>query len=214
MKDYFFSDAKHLKLDITFPYQEMLKEAKALRNRFVPHRSGESTGWHSLTLYGLGEDKTESWQQYGFKDSFEYSDSLFWTNAANESPITKNFLLNNFPSKKFGRVRFMLLEAGGRIGMHIDSRAPLLENINLVLNNPLDCMWHWGHDNSTFFMEPGGAYAMNISYPHEIVNNSNEDRYHMIVTRHDSTDEWKSLVNSAATKDNVIGTYKPINELP
>jgi hypothetical protein len=214
MKEYFFSDIKELKLDIKFPYNEMLDEAKSLRHRFVSHRDGESTGWASLTLYGLGEDKTASWQQYGFKDSYEYSKNLDWTLSINQAPVTKKFLLNNFPSKKYGRVRFMLLKAGGRINMHTDSRAPLLENINLVLNNPKNCLWRWGHDDSKFFMEPGCAYAMNISYPHEVVNNSNEDRYHMIVTRHDSTPEWKHLINTAVEKVNGSGEYKVINELP
>lgn len=214
MKEYFFSNIKELKLDIEFPYEKMLEEAKSLKHRFVEHRGGESQGWCSLTLYGLGEDKTASWQQYGFKDSCEYSKQLNWTLAANDAPITKKNLLNNFPSKKYGRIRFMLLKAGGRINMHVDSRAPLLENINLVLNNPKNCMWKWGHDSTEFFMEPGCAYAMNISYPHEVINNSNEDRYHMIVTRHDSTEEWKYLINKAVKKINGVGEYRIINELP
>jgi hypothetical protein len=89
-----------------------------------------------------------------------------------------------------------------------------LENINLSLNNPNGCVWKWADDSSEVFMEPGNAYAMNISYHHAVYNNSNEDRYHMIITRHDSTPEWKRLIIEAAAKSNSSGKFVQINELP
>jgi hypothetical protein len=100
----------------------------------------------------------------------------------------------------------MLLEAGGWIGPHNDTKHRLLENINISLSNPLGCVWRWG-DGEEVFMEPGGAYAMNISYEHSIVNNSTEDRYHLIVARHDSTDEWRTLIDQASAKANITGEY-------
>jgi hypothetical protein len=213
MKDYFLCDVRFLKLNIDFPYKEMLEEAKRLRHRFVPHRDGISKGWHSLTLHGLGEDKTGSFEDYGYKHGGDAAKDMFWTQAAIESPITYSFLRENFPSERFGRIRFMLLEAGGFIGYHSDSRFPLIENINLVLNNPIDCIWKW-KDGEEVFMEPGGAYAMNVHYHHAVYNNSDEDRYHMIVVRHDSTDEWKSLVDSSAKDANVTGKYQTFDYLP
>jgi hypothetical protein len=214
VKDYFKSSAKYLKLNIPLPYEAMLAEAKALRHRYVEHRGGESKGWQSLTLHGFGENKTGVWKDYGFKTSVEASDHMFWTEAADLCPITKNFLLNNFPCKKFGRVRFMLLEAGGYIGMHSDSNTPLLENINIVLNNPEGCVWTWGDGDANPLMEPGGAYAMNIHYKHAVYNNSDQDRYHIIVARHDSLPEWKALINQSAKDANATGEYITINELP
>jgi hypothetical protein len=110
----------------------------------------------------------------------------------------------------------MLLEAGGYIGMHTDSQSgtKLLENINLSLNNPEGCIWKWQDRDDDVFMKPGKAYAMNISYHHAVYNNSDEDRYHMIIARHDSTPEWKSLILSAAEKFNVAGKFVVFNELP
>ena len=214
MKDYFECPVKYLKLDILFPYEEMLTEAKALRHRYVAHRGSESQGWYSLTLHGFGEQKTGVWKDYGFKSSVEASDHMFWTAAADACPITKNFFLNSFPCLKYGRVRFMLLEAGGSIGLHSDSKIPLLENITLVLNNPVDCVWLWGDGDQSPPLKPGEAYAMNISHKHAIVNNSNEDRFHIIAARHDATPEWKSLIDQAAVNANVQGRYISINELP
>lgn len=97
--------------------------------------------------------------------------------------------------------------------MHSDSSRPVIENINLVLNNPQNCIWKWG-DETEVFMEPGKAYAMNVHYQHSVYNNSNEDRYHMIVVRHDSTEEWKNLINRAANEKNETGVYETINYLP
>jgi Aspartyl/Asparaginyl beta-hydroxylase len=214
MKDYFVCDAKFLKLDIPFPYKEMLAEAKALRHRFVEHRGGDAKGWYSLTLHGLGENKTGIWKEYGYPTSVSASDDMHWTPAADDSPVTKEFFLNHFPCKKYGRVRFMLLEAGGHIDMHSDGNMRLLENINMVLNNPNGCKWIWGDGEGSPPMTPGEMYAMNISYHHALVNNSDEDRYHLIVARHDATDEWKSLIEQSANEKNVEWSYKSINELP
>lgn len=213
MKEYFKSSAKVLKLDIPFPYMEMLAEAQALRSKFVPHRDGESNGWYSLTIHGLGEDKTGSWADYGYTSGGEAGKDMKWTSVADLCPVTTSFLKHNFPSNQYGRVRFMLLEAGGYIGMHSDSSMPLIENINLVLNNPAGCIWTWG-DGETFDMIPGSAYAMNVSYLHTITNNSNEDRYHMIVTRHDATKEWKELVSKACAEQDVNGEYIVLDALP
>lgn len=213
MKEYFKSNAKFLKLDIPFPYEAMLAEAKALRHRFIPHRDGESNGWESLTLHGLGEDKTGSWADYGYISGADAGKDMHWTPASDACPVTKEFFLNQFPCKQYGRVRFMLLRAGGHIGLHSDSSIPLVENINMVLNNPAECIWKWG-DGETFEMLPGNAYAVNIHYMHSVYNNSNEDRYHIIVARHDALPEWKTLVDKAAVEQNVTGQYIELGDLP
>ena len=107
----------------------------------------------------------------------------------------------------------MLLRAGGEIALHTDSRIKLTENINVALNNPIGCKWIWG-DGEELIMEPGGVYAMNIHYPHRLINESNIDRMHMIIARHDGLDEWKRLVNEAAAKQGITGQYIEIDELP
>jgi hypothetical protein len=107
----------------------------------------------------------------------------------------------------------MLLRAGGNIALHNDSSLKLIENINVALNNPQGCEWLWG-DGEKLIMEPGGVYAMNLHYHHMVVNKSNEDRMHMIIARHDATDEWKILIEDSAVKQGIIGEYIVIDELP
>lgn len=215
MRDYFQSEGRYLKLDIPLPYEEMLSEAFALLDKFTPHRSGEYShaGWESLTIHGLGWDKHENWDTYGYKKGKDASNDMGWTEVADLCPITTKWLKEVFPCKKYGRVRFMLLRAGGTIAMHNDSSMKLIENINVALNNPIGCKWIWG-DGEELIMEQGGVYAMNLHYDHSVVNESTEHRMHMIIARHDGLDEWKQLVNSAAANQGITGEYIKIDELP
>jgi len=215
MKEYYQSEGRYLKLDIDLPYNEMCAEAFALIDKFTPHRGGEddTNGWESLTIHGLGWDKHENYNAYGYKKGKDASNDMFWTEIADLCPITTKWLKEVFPCRKYGRVRFMLLRAGGKIALHSDSSIKLIENINIALNNPTGCKWIWG-DGEEIIMEPGGVYAMNLHYHHSVINNSNEDRMHMIIARHDALDEWKQLVEDAANKQGVTGNYITIDELP
>lgn len=209
MKEYYETTARYLKLDIEIPYEEMYEEARKLKDRYTSHRDGTNhRGWKSLALYGLDETKHETWEEYGYKNAAEAAKDYKWTEAAADCPVTVNWLLKHFPCEKYGRVRFMLLEAGGYIGMHTDcTKGYMTENTNIALNNPEGCVWVWGDNSSKFIMESGGVYAMNISYPHSVVNNSTEDRFHLIVARHDSTPEWKRLLDQASVNQGETGRY-------
>ena len=207
-KDYFVSDSKYVILDFDIDYLGMLNEAKALKEHFVTHRPGayDHKGWRSLVLHGLDEHKSGHWKDYGYTDIEEVVKDMHWTELSKQCPITTDFVKNRFPSNMFGRVRFMLVEAGGYISEHMDSRVPLLDNTNISLSNPVDCLWQWG-DKETLFMEPGKSYVMNIHYPHSVINNSNEDRFHLIIHRLDCTEEWKQKFDKACIEQNVVGKY-------
>lgn len=207
-KEYFVSDAKQLRLPFVIDHVKMHEEAQKLKHRFVTHRIGDydHKGWKALALHGLSESHTDYYKAYGYDKSIDASEDSYWTNASRECPTIMEFIKTQFPSHKYARVRLMLLEAGGYIAEHTDSKTPLLENINIALYNPEGCIWRWG-DGEELIMESGSAYAMNIHYPHTIINNSNEDRYHLIVHRVDSTDEWKEMINKACTEQNITGKY-------
>ena len=215
MKEYFQSEGRYLKLNIELPYKEMCAEAFALIYKFSPHRSSEYShnGWESLTLHGLGWNKHENYDAYGYKKGKDASNDMHWTEIADLCPITTKWLKEVFPCNKYGRVRFMLLRAGGKIALHSDSRIKVIENINVALNNPYGCKWIWG-DGEEIIMEAGGVYAMNLHYHHSVINNSDEDRMHMIIARHDATPEWKKLIEDAAEAHNITGEYIVIDELP
>jgi|TARA_B110000977_G_scaffold46899_1_gene63769 hypothetical protein len=215
MREYFESDGKYLKLDINISHEEMLAEAFDLIDEFTPHRSDDYShnGWESLTIHGLGAYKHENFCAYGYKNGKEASNDYVWTEIADKCPATIKWLKEVFPCNKYGRVRFMLLRAGGKIDLHKDSSVKLIENINVALNNPEGCKWIWG-DGEELIMEEGGTYAMNLYYEHSVVNNSNEDRMHMIIARHDVLDGWKTLMEDAAKRQDITGNYIVIDDLP
>ena len=88
MKYYFVSDVKFLKLDLPVPYEQILNEARQIKERFTPHRAADNThaGWKSLSLYGLDENKHESWQDYGYNSAIEAAKDFKWTDAAQLCP--------------------------------------------------------------------------------------------------------------------------------
>lgn len=207
-KDYFISDAKYVELDFELDHQGMLEEAQALKEYFITHRQGsyDHNGWKSLVLHGWNNSQTGHWRDYGYENIQQVVKNLHWTKYADLCPITINFVKNHFPSRLLGRVRFMLLEAGGHIGLHSDSSIPLLENTNISLSNPEGCSWLWGN-GETLFMTPGKTYVMNIHYPHSVFNRSKIDRYHLIIHRLDCTDNWKEKLSSACALKNITGTF-------
>jgi len=213
-REYLVSTAKCLKLDIEVPYEQMAQEAKALRDKFIPYRSTYKTqGWHSLPIIGKSSKDPYAWDQY--KEYGSAKDAAFdmqLTDIAEQCPVTVNWLNNVYPSNSYGRVRFMLLEAGGYIEPHKDTEHSILGAVNVALTHPSDCVWHWS-DGSTMQFKPGDAYAMNISYEHSVKNNSNEDRYHLIVHHYDSTDEWKNIMSTALEESNEQGEFHFSTEL-
>ena len=197
-------NTKSLKLNIKVPYAEMLEEAKALRDRFIPYRTMDDyahQGWHSLPIYGL-QDRPLCWTAYEeYKTARDASNDYDWTEESKLCPVTVDWLKNVFPSNKYGRVRFMLVEAGGWIAPHSDTDIPIVETVNVALSNHPDCVWHWG-DGTELHYKPGDAYALNIAPVHEVRNNSNEDRYHIIVHHHDSTEAWINMMKEAFKEQN------------
>lgn len=206
-KDYFLSTEKFLRLDIKVDYIEILKEAINLKNQFVTHKAKSyfHKGWKSLCLHGISKHHIDSWGEYGFKTAEDAGNSSVWTDICSFCPYTMDFLTSSIPSKKFGRVRFELLESQGFIDTH-KTKTPVLEQLVVPLNNPKDFQFIWD-DGQTLDFNLGSVITINTYHFHKLINNSTEDRYCLVIDRHDSTDEWKSLMNDACIQQNVSGEY-------
>jgi hypothetical protein len=165
-------------------------------------------------LHGLDEHKTGAWKDYGITNPKQAGEQMHWTEAADLAPVTKDYFINTFPCNKYSRVRFMLLEAGGHIDFHSDSRGPIIDNISFVLNSPKGFVWKWQDGSPDLDMVPGHAYAVNIHYYHGLWNHSNEDRYFIIASRNDSLPEWKQLMIDAADAQGVVGEFIKIDNMP
>lgn len=200
---YYQSPAKTIKLDLPIPYEEMLQEAKNLRDKFIYYRSDYGSGWYSLPLVGLEDNRPEAWTDFPeYSSGREAAPYYKWTSHSENCPVTVNWLKNVFPSNCYGRVRFMLLEAGGYIESHSDMEHSVVEPINIALSNPSECVWRWDDYDEELHFKPGDVRAMNIFYKHSVKNNSNEDRYHIIIHHFDSTPEWMNLMEEALNKNN------------
>jgi hypothetical protein len=163
-----------LKLKVEMPFAKMAEEARLLESKFVKHRYGN--GWKSLTLYGLGSDKTQHHDEYGYADRPLHLYN--WTDIADQCPVTKQWL-EQFPCGQYHRVRFMWLEPKSRIPEHADGGISGLCNINVALDHPEDC--NMVLDGKVIPYENGTAFFIDTGYPHHVTNNSEKDRIHLII---------------------------------
>ena len=206
-KWYFFSPEKYLKLEIEVPFETLLLEAQKLKNLFTPHRESEThKGWKSLSLYGLNSFAHESYAAYNYKTPLEASKNYKWTTAGNSCPNTKQWIIHNFPSNFYSRIRFMLLEPNGFIDFHKDTEYSILENINVSLSNDQECNWIW-KNGERLFTKPGHIYTFNLSYLHKVENNSKYPRYHLILSKQDSTNKWLQKIIFATTSNLNKGVF-------
>lgn len=165
---------------IDAPYKKMLEEAKKLKELFVFHRGEENShrGWKSLAIHGISATKTNVPQTYGL-DPNEVT--YTWTEIQDQCPVTVDFFRNIFPYNSYQRVRFMLLESQGYIAPHRDHEQSYLATaVNISLNNPDGCKLVT-ETGTLPFRNEGSMFLFNNHYHHCVYNNSNEDRYHIIV---------------------------------
>ena len=212
-REYLISDLKFLKLDLKFPYLEAYEEVKELTDLFVEYRSTyETHGWSSLPIVGKSSTEPYAWKVYGYETAKHAAPDMKWTEIADMCPVTTKWLKETYPSNLYGRTRFMLLESGGIIEPHKDTEHSVLGAINIAITNPNRCYWKWD-DGETLEFSPGDVYAMNLSYTHSVINESNEDRYHLIIHHYDSTEEYKRLISRSLEKTNAKGSFHFSTEL-
>ena len=94
------SNLPWLKLALDFDHEGMLAEAQAIKHLFVAHRDQDQgayrhKGWRSLCIHGVSSEKTNHYEQYGYKSNQDTP--YIWTEIANLCPITTNFFKQVFP---------------------------------------------------------------------------------------------------------------------
>ena len=169
------SNCPSLKLDIEFPYEEVLKEVTPQYHQFVKHRGQQHPGWSSMCIHGQGVQYTDPPKEYpGVEADFH------WTELSEQCPETTKWFKTEFPFTSFDRLRFMLLEPGGFIQPHADYEERRLAAYNIAVSNPPGVDFAM-EDAGCIPWEVGDVRAIDIGRKHSVINNSNEDRIHMIV---------------------------------
>lgn len=192
------SQIPYLKIQIPGPWSEILQEAKNLDSKFIPHRdNGQTQGWSSICLHGLGWDKTDTPAVYPeFENTADEDLPWDWTEIAKECPVAYDYFKNQFPFSSYLRLRFMKLSAGGYIGPHCDGTGFMLGAVNISLNNPLGCEMILENVGPVPFDNHGSVMLFNNSYQHMVWNQSSEHRYHVIVHGTHKW-EWTKLVETS-----------------
>lgn len=165
-----------LQLDIDIPVKDILDEWESVKHRAVPHRMDDkfynmsNVGWESLTIFGAGAEITTKTDQ-----------PFDWTDIAVLCPKTGRWIEDNFTiNQSTGRIRFMMLRAGGLILPHKDRATTGLKEINVAITNPDGCVFKFLKHGVIPFKD-STAFMIDTSNEHLVYNASNQDRLHIIL---------------------------------
>jgi len=186
-----------LKLDIDIPYKVILEEIKQISDYLTSHRTDYNfnVGWSSFCIHGKSYDATR-------EDAY-YNDNRpkVWTEEAQKCmPLTVDYFKNTWPCDQYARLRVMLLEPGASIEVHRDEISPgRMRPINIAITQPEDCNFYVEKHGIIPF-EEGSAFWIDIGNRHCVVNDSKQNRYHIILHQEIETEEFKNLVTRSYHK--------------
>jgi hypothetical protein len=176
-----YTDWPYAPVTVKLDTAQVNRELDKLQYFFVPHREHDKInsygheGWEALTLHGLDYDKTENYDRYGHTSEAAYR----WTEVCEYAPYIVE-TIKRLPYASFGRVRIMRLKPGGYIMPHVDGPGKIFGPVNLPLTQPQGCRFVF-KDIGTVPFKPGHGFMLDIGREHCVVNESNEDRYHIII---------------------------------
>jgi hypothetical protein len=207
-----------LKLNIDVPYKEMHQEAekwisemvqqdyKELFEREEGDEDPHQVGWNTICVHGLGPKHFDRAYMYGHEH--EDQAPYIWTEVADASPITKEFL-KSLPYENLYRARFTMLAPGGYAAPHIGRKkaANHSRKINVALNHP---------NGFQFLLEgqgpipwrPGTAHLIAADdYYHSVFNDSDEVRIHLITMGKPDFKRMNEMAKQSYYSDDPFG-YK------
>jgi len=180
-----------LRLDVPKPSGAMREEILQSLHLAVPHREDYGKGWRSLTLHGHSSTMTDSDQAYKEK-GFMLGEKT-WTDVAKYFPLTKKWITENIPFKKYGRVRIMIVDPGGHISPHKDyPNGQLLAGINVAITHPEGTIFDIENYGNVEWQE-GEARLIDLGSMHQVMNKSNEPRIHIII-HSEPIDDWSGVM--------------------
>jgi len=167
-------------IPLYIPAQWPTMASEAAKATYHEHRDNDSSGWSSVCIHGISQSHTDHYQVYKeyqnlSNDSVPYD----WTDI--DAPYTKFWLQMHFPYDVYHRVRFMKVKPGGYILPHTDGSEYRLNAINVGIYNPKDCRLVVKGQGAVPFNNMGSVFLFANNFEHAVFNNSDHDRYHMII---------------------------------
>ena len=184
-------------LNIPIPYETILAEISNIESLLSTHREdyNEHQGWRSFCIHGKAYDATREDEHY--KDNRAHT----WTKEAELlMPNTVSYFKTQWPGDGYQRLRVMLLEPGGYVSIHSDGNVPRLTAINIAITQPDDCNFVMEKKGAVPYA-PGRAFWLDISNKHTVFNNSNQNRWHLIVHQN---------LNNQKFQEVVVNSYKTL----
>lgn len=179
-----------LELDLQFPHETAMHEILTMPEElFTLHRETISNGWYQFVIYGTSYDATQS--------SWNQLDNTWTPEALKYMPQTVNWFQTYYPSNSFSKIKLALLKPGGSISEHRDQiikgfATGTNSTVNIAVNNPEGAIFHIADTIIPF--KSGSAMLIDFGQFHSVVNNSSENRFHLLVGQKDETDQFKKLV--------------------
>ncbi len=147
--------------------------------------------WTALSIHGYGANPSDIYKPGFARNDKKIDNKLQWTSLLNKpimEPIRE--IIARLPCK-FERIRLMKLAAGKSLRKHNDNIDPDIENkkivrIHIPIRTNQDVVFTmYGNDDDDdgekLNLKAGHFYYLDVTKPHSVSNNSNEDRYHLVV---------------------------------
>jgi hypothetical protein len=204
---------RYAKLSLPFDLKAVQSEMHAATNAWQPHinKYHYSGSWTVLALRSPGGDHTNTIPELMGKHN-EYLDNIYME----DFPSVKK-LLSTIECPLMS-ARFLNLQAGAIIKEHKDSDLAF-EKGEARLHFPVftNPEVEFYCEGERIFLQEGECWYLNANLPHNVSNNSEQDRIHLVVDC--KVNDWlKEKINTAseiATKKEVVDDtlFKMIKEL-
>lgn len=147
--------------------------------------------WTAVSLHGFGPNASDIYKP-GFTDSkVKIDNNLQWTSLFN-NPLMKpiNEIILKLPCE-FERIRITKLVAGKTLKKHTDNidndiRSKKIARVHIPIRTNSKVIFTLYEDaddekGQAFKLKTGHYYCLDVTKPHSVSNNSNTDRYHLVV---------------------------------
>lgn len=186
------------------PAQWPVIYGEASQATYHEHRDTDSYGWSSVCIHGISQSHTDHYQVYKeYEDLSNDSVPYTWTDI--DAPYTRFWLESYFPYDVYHRVRFMKVKPGGYILPHTDGSEYRLNAVNVGIWNPNGCKLVVKGQGTVPFNNCGSIFLFANNFEHAVYNDSDHDRYHMIIHGYPESPEV-----SQRFRDLVIEGYRSL----
>ena len=191
-------------IPLYIPAQWPVIYGEASMATYHEHRDTDSNGWSSVCIHGISQSHTDHYQVYKeYEDLSNDSVPYTWTDI--DAPYTRFWLESYFPYDVYHRVRFMKVKPGGYILPHSDGSEYRLNAVNVGIWNPNGCKLVVKGQGTVPFNNCGSIFLFANNFEHAVYNDSDHDRYHMIIHGYPKSPEV-----SQRFRDLVIEGYRSL----